>query len=189
MVKHIFVFAFAAVLVGVTGWFAWQRVESNINATIASVGLDVGESQTPTPKLEVGDLAMQGLGALATPSVSSTPQEDHPARTLEGGVQMKDNQIGSGAEAVAGSRVLVHYTGMLQDGTVFDSSRDRDPFEFTLGSGDVIKGWDIGVAGMRVGGTRSLAIPPALAYGAQGMGDAIPPNAPLCFDVELLAVQ
>jgi FKBP-type peptidyl-prolyl cis-trans isomerase FkpA len=105
-----------------------------------------------------------------------------------GGLQYADAQVGSGAEAAAGQRVTVHYTGWLTDGRQFDSSRDRgDPFRFNLGAGQVIRGWDEGVAGMRVGGRRTLVIPPDLGYGARGVGP-IPPNATLVFAVELLDV-
>ena len=105
-------------------------------------------------------------------------------------LQIEDTKVGSGPEAQPGQRVSVHYTGTLTDGTKFDSSRDRnEPFEFRLGAGEVIPGWDQGVKGMRVGGTRKLTIPPDLAYGAQGSGGAIPPNAALKFDIELLGVK
>ena len=108
-----------------------------------------------------------------------------------------DTQTGTGAEAVSGQRVTVHYTGWLYDaaapdqkGRKFDSSRDRnDPFEFRLGAGEVIRGWDEGVAGMKVGGQRTLTIPSELGYGRRGAGGVIPANAVLVFDVELLGVR
>lgn len=111
-------------------------------------------------------------------------------------LQMVDTKVGAGAEARPGRVVRVHYTGWLYDegqadkrGAKFDSSKDRnEPFEFPLGGGQVIPGWDQGFAGMKVGGTRVLTIPPAMGYGARGAGGVIPPNATLIFDVELLAV-
>ena len=114
--------------------------------------------------------------------------------TTPSGLQYTDTQIGSGDEAKAGQSVTVHYTGWLYNdglqGKKFDSSKDRgDPFVFSLGAGMVIKGWDEGVAGMKIGGARTLIIPAALGYGARGAGGAIPPNATLKFDVELLGVR
>lgn len=101
-----------------------------------------------------------------------------------------DIVVGIGTEATPGSRVTVNYVGMLPDGTVFDaSSRHGQPFTFTLGAGEVIKGWDVGVQGMKEGGKRRLIVPPADGYGSQGAGDVIPPNATLIFDIELLQVQ
>ncbi|TIC84668.1 FKBP-type peptidyl-prolyl cis-trans isomerase [Crenobacter intestini] len=102
---------------------------------------------------------------------------------------IEDIEVGTGAEATSGQEVTVHYSGYLTDGSKFDSSRDRyQPFSFPLGAGHVIKGWDLGVAGMKVGGKRKLTIPPDLGYGARGAGGVIPPNATLVFDVELLSV-
>ncbi len=114
--------------------------------------------------------------------------------TTPSGLQYTDNLVGTGSLAGAGQRVTVHYTGWLYNdgvqGAKFDSSKDRnDPFVFSLGAGMVIRGWDEGVAGMQVGGARTLIIPPALGYGARGAGGVIPPNATLKFDVELLGVS
>ncbi|MBN4665031.1 FKBP-type peptidyl-prolyl cis-trans isomerase [Pandoraea nosoerga] len=109
--------------------------------------------------------------------------------TTDSGLQYDDLQVGDGAEATPGKTVTVHYTGWLTDGQKFDSSKDRnDPFAFVLGGGMVIRGWDEGVAGMKVGGKRKLVIPPELGYGARGAGGVIPPNATLVFEVELLDV-
>ena len=104
-------------------------------------------------------------------------------------LEKTDLQVGQGAEATTGKSVKVHYTGTLTDGKKFDSSLDRgDPFGFRLGGGQVIKGWDEGVVGMKVGGKRKLVIPPELAYGARGFPPVIPPNSTLVFEIELLAV-
>ena len=110
--------------------------------------------------------------------------------TTASGLKYWDLKKGTGAVAKSGDAVKVHYTGWLTDGKKFDSSVDRnEPFAFKLGAGMVIKGWDEGVAGMKVGGKRQLMIPPDLGYGARGAGGAIPPNATLVFDVELLGVN
>ena len=105
-------------------------------------------------------------------------------------LKIEDVVVGNGVEAVKGKQVSVHYTGWLTDGKKFDSSKDRgQPFQFALGRGQVIQGWDDGVAGMKVGGKRKLTIPPELGYGTAGAGGVIPPNATLVFEVELLGVK
>jgi FKBP-type peptidyl-prolyl cis-trans isomerase FkpA len=129
----------------------------------------------------------------ATHAASKRP---HAMTTTASGLQYEDTTPGTGAEAQAGQSVTVHYTGWLHDpaqpdgkGRKFDSSKDRgDPFQFDLGAGMVIRGWDEGVQGMKVGGTRMLQIPADLGYGARGAGGVIPPNATLLFEVDLLSV-
>ena len=110
--------------------------------------------------------------------------------TTASGLKYTDTKVGTGAEAKAGQTAVVHYTGWLTDGKKFDSSKDRgQPFTFGLGGGQVIKGWDEGVQGMKVGGTRKLTIPSELGYGARGAGGVIPPNATLVFEVDLLDLR
>lgn len=110
--------------------------------------------------------------------------------TTPSGLRYRDTVVGNGPSPRQGQRVSVHYTGWLTDGSKFDSSRDRgQPFTFSLGRGEVIKGWDEGVASMKIGGRRKLTIPSDLGYGPRGMPPVIPPNATLIFDVELLGVQ
>lgn len=104
-------------------------------------------------------------------------------------LKKEDIVVGQGEEAIAGKTVTVHYTGTFEDGRVFDSSIDRAPFDFRLGAGMVIQGWDLGVAGMCVGGKRKLTIPSELGYGSRGAGGVIPPDTTLLFEVELLGVR
>jgi FKBP-type peptidyl-prolyl cis-trans isomerase FkpA len=135
------------------------------------------------------------LGAILLPQVAFSQAGQGQSSVNE--LIKKDTKVGAGEEATVGKAVEVHYTGWLYDpnapdkkGTKFDSSRDRGvPFSFLLGAGRVIKGWDRGVAGMKVGGQRTIIIPPEMAYGAQGAGRAIPPNAALIFDVELMGLR
>lgn len=142
-------------------------------------------------KLASALAAILGVFIMSMNDVSA----DTKTVTTASGLRYVDTVIGSGAEAKSGQQVSVHYTGWLLEsgdakGNKFDSSVDRgQPFRFGLGAGQVIKGWDEGVAGMKVGGKRTLLIPPGLGYGARGAGGAIPPNTNLMFDVELLGVQ
>jgi FKBP-type peptidyl-prolyl cis-trans isomerase len=126
----------------------------------------------------------------AASTANGSPTPSAASGSPGAGLEATDEVVGTGDEAVAGKKVTVNYAGTLTDGTKFDSSYDRNqPFEFALGAGQVIKGWDQGVVGMKVGGKRKLVIPPELGYGAQGAGDKIPPNSTLVFEVELLGVK
>ena len=139
-------------------------------------------------------LATVGFASALLMAHTDASAGDAATVTTKSGLRYQDQKVGTGAEAVAGKNVSVHYTGWLDKdgapGAKFDSSVDRgDPFNFSLGAGMVIQGWDEGVAGMKIGGKRRLLIPSALGYGARGAGGAIPPNANLIFDVELLGVK
>ncbi len=124
--------------------------------------------------------ANQQLDNQSTSSASTNMEE----------LKIEDLKVGTGAEAISGKSITVHYTGTLTDGTKFDSSVDRgEPFTFNLGAGEVIEGWDKGFAGMKVGGKRKLTIPSDMAYGERGAGASIPPNSTLLFEVELLGVK
>ena len=123
--------------------------------------------------------------------ISFSCSNNGSVKKMENGLLIEDLIVGDGAEAKDYNKVVVNYTGKLEDGSVFDSSLNpgRSPFTFTLGAGSVIKGWDQGLKDMKVGGKRKLIIPPELAYGENGAGSAVPPNAKLIFEVELLEVE
>ena len=123
--------------------------------------------------------------------ISFSCSNNGSVKKMENGLLIQDLVVGDGAEAKDYNKVVVNYTGKLEDGSVFDSSLNpgRSPFTFTLGAGSVIKGWDQGLKDMKVGGKRKLIIPPELAYGENGAGSAVPPNATLIFEVELLEVE
>jgi len=154
----------------ISGAQPFSVFQQMIDAALAGEG---AAGQTPTPEAEGGP-----------PSVSGE------ATVTASGLQIIDVEVGSGDSPQTGQTVTVHYTGWLADGTKFDSSVDRgQPFSFTIGTGQVIEGWDEGVATMKVGGKRRLIIPPELGYGASGYPPVIPENAQLIFDVELLEIR
>lgn len=172
----------------------------SITSVLAVIALVVAMAATTTLLAGCGSQAEKAAEPTAAQQPAEQPAEQPPAQTepapaapmFEDVTELvtEDVKKGDGAKAAEGKSVVVHYTGWLSDGTKFDSSVDRgQPFEFALGAGQVIQGWDQGVAGMKVGGVRRLTIPPALGYGEQGAGGVIPPNATLLFEVELLEVR
>ena len=151
------------------------------NALVAIAAVSIAALSACTKK------SAETTSATTENTAASTATTD--AAKAESDLKIENIKEGTGAEAVNGKQVSVHYTGTLTDGKKFDSSVDRgQPFKFVLGAGQVIRGWDLGVAGMKVGGKRKLTIPPELGYGARGAGAVIPPGATLVFEVELLAV-
>lgn len=172
MIKNSFILIVVVIVVGIAGWFFVNKAR---NASRVS---DLASVASETPD--------------ATPMPSSTEENTDIGNwiKLPSGLQIKDIVIGYGKEAREGDIIFAHYIGTLEDGTKFDSSYDRgEPFAFPLGGGMVIKGWDLGLVGMKVGGKRKLIIPSELGYGSRGAGAAIPPGATLYFDIELVAAQ
>ncbi|MEO1635779.1 MAG: FKBP-type peptidyl-prolyl cis-trans isomerase [Cyanobacteria bacterium J06631_9] len=149
-----------------------------------------GAANTPAAVTQTETLVAQSASDLMEDDApEGDAMADENVVTTDSGLQYVVINEGDGAQPQSGQRVFVHYVGTLEDGTKFDSSRDRGrPFDFTVGQGQVIKGWDEGVGMMRVGDRRKLIIPPDLGYGARGAGGVIPPNATLIFDVELLRI-
>ncbi len=146
----------------------------------------------PTAQAPEATSTVQTINATTTMDTNENGAQVTEAKTitLAGGLEVTDVLVGTGKEAVSGTKVSVNYKGMLIDGTVFDASANRNQaFDFNLGAGQVIKGWDEGIVGMKEGGKRRLVIPSALAYGNQAVGNVIPANATLIFEVELLKIQ
>ena len=140
--------------------------------------------------LTIGCERAQDAGSVPGPSGEKATTMAENMETTPSGLQYVDTKVGAGASPQKGQTAVVHYTGWLVDGKKFDSSKDHgQPFQFAVGRGEVIKGWDEGVATMKVGGVRRLVVPPDLAYGARGTGGVIPPNATLTFEVELLEIR
>jgi len=177
-----------------------MRLSLLLVLSVAACGGDhKADNATPAASPPADSTAATAAPAPATtPAASGSGLTFAPALGVDlktmtktpSGLAYKDTKVGTGPVAKAGQKATVHYTGWLPDGTKFDSSRDGgQPFGFAIGAGQVIKGWDEGVAGMKVGGRRLLVLPPDLAYGAAGSPPVIPPNATLVFDVELLGVK
>jgi peptidylprolyl isomerase len=172
-----------------------QITYSGQEANASNMGTQVTpETSIPVQEKKVSTNSLLS-GGIAAPTANFTIAQnmtntEENLVTTDSGLQYVDLQKGTGASPQRGQTVTVHYTGTLEDGTKFDSSRDRNqPFSFTIGVGQVIKGWDEGVASMQVGGRRKLIIPADLGYGDRGAGGVIPPNATLIFDVELLKIS
>lgn len=145
-------------------------------------GINFNPTSIPTPT--------NGIIQNSVPSPTVTPINMNDFRTTQDGLKINDEVVGNGKEVKSGDTVTVNYAGYLENGTKFDSSFDRNtPFTTQIGVGQVIKGWDEGIVGMKVGGKRKLIIPSQLGYGAQGAGASIPPNSTLIFEVELLDVK
>ena len=163
-----------------------EAIAANLTAPDATVATETQIAQAAEDLTAEEESMSEEMSEAMTGEEAST---EPTLTTTESGLQYEDIVEGTGAMPQSGQRVTVHYTGTLEDGTKFDSSRDRNrPFSFTIGVGQVIKGWDEGVASMRVGGQRQLIIPPELGYGSRGAGGVIPPDATLLFDVELLRI-
>ena len=174
-------------LLGVWGLASWQqRPPEPPQPKKPPAATPPAATAKPTPKDSATPKPTAANSNAAKPSATKNVISKGKLVTE---LKIEDIVVGDGAEAKAGQNVTVHYRGTLEDGTPFDASYDRGkPFDFTLGAGEVIKGWDQGVAGMKVGGKRKLTIPSELGYGARGAGGVIPPNATLIFEVELLKV-
>ncbi len=170
--KTIFAFTLIIIFIGVAA-FVLYRKSSNVSST-AKIDLNPSASAVPLP----------------TPTPMPSP-ESNKIIQMENGLKIQDLKVGTGSEAKAGDTISVNYVGSLENGTVFDASANHGgPATFQIGVGQLIKGWDIGIPGMKIGGKRKLTVPPSLGYGSQNVGNGlIPPNSTLIFEVELVAVQ
>lgn len=151
----------------------------------------LSNQKTQTPEINLNPTPLPTNAIISTPVPQATNEANMDnIKTTQDGLIIQDIVIGSGQEVKSGDSVTVHYLGTLENGTKFDSSYDRNtPFTTQIGVGQVIKGWDEGIVGMKVGGKRKLTIPPTLGYGQQGAGESIPPNSTLIFEVELLGIK
>jgi len=176
MTKTFFIFTVLIIFVVITIWFVVQKTRE--------VGVGTSDVQRPSDVVN----SSEDTGAEETNEPFDSAQ-GKPVQ-YDNGLTVQDVVVGTGKTAENGDTLSTHYVGALQDGTVFDESYGRgQPIQFVLGSGQLIQGWDLGLVGVKEGGKRRLIIPPELAYGAQGAGGVIPPNATLLFEIELVLVQ